>query len=228
VSTPATLTPVGYLQLETGVLVANAFGDLTSRFGVNEVARLAVHRSVQVLFQTEPYVRSRGDVGVQHAFGGAAVGAQVVLYGGGEHHPTLAASYFHSTGSGSAPDLDVGSPRQVGTVLLSGDTAGLHIDANAIFGEQTDDESRAQYGQTLSVSHAFGAITIAGELWHFTQPFSGSNAAGNLWAVSYGLSPTLVLDAGFNRGLTDTSVPWEIFSGVTYLVPRRLWGAHHR
>jgi hypothetical protein len=177
-----------------------------------------------VLFQTEPYVRSRGDAGVQHAFGGAAVGAQFVLYDGGEHHPTVAASYAHSAGEGSAPDLDIGSARQSVFLLFSADTAGLHIDTNAIFGQQVDeDTSRAQYGQTLSVSHAFGSVTVAGELWHFTQPFSRTNAAGNLWAVSYSLNPTLVLDGGFNRGLTDTSVPWEVFSGVTYLVPHRLW-----
>jgi hypothetical protein len=32
----------------------------------------------------------------------------------------------------------------------------------------------------------------------------------------------VVLDAGFNRGLTSTSTRWEVFFGFTYLIPRKL------
>jgi hypothetical protein len=46
---------------------------------------------------------------------------------------------------------------------------------------------------------------------------------GNLWAVSYAARKTLVLDAGFNYGLTDTSTRWEAFVGFTYLLPHRLF-----
>ena len=37
----------------------------------------------------------------------------------------------------------------------------------------------------------------------------------------------LVIDGGFNHGLTITSTPWEVFVGFTYLLPHRLWGTHH-
>ena len=42
VSTPATLTPVGYLQFETGVLGATDSGEFSSRVGFNEVIKLSV------------------------------------------------------------------------------------------------------------------------------------------------------------------------------------------
>jgi hypothetical protein len=42
-------------------------------------------------------------------------------------------------------------------------------------------------------------------------------------APTYSLKPNLVLDAGFQRGLTSTSTRWEIFAGFTYLLPRKLW-----
>jgi hypothetical protein len=68
-------------------------------------------------------------------------------------------------------------------------------------------------------------VTLAGELWHFSQPLTHGNAAGNLWAVSYPLKKNLVVDAGFEHGLTSTSTQWEGFAGFTYLLPHRLWRA---
>ena len=65
-------------------------------------------------------------------------------------------------------------------------------------------------------------VTIAGELWHFTQPFLHSNAV-LLFAVSYPMRRNLVVDAGFDHGLTKSSTHWESFIGFTYLLPRRLW-----
>ena len=49
-----------------------------------------------------------------------------------------------------------------------------------------------------------------------------SHAVGNLWALSYTARKNLVLDGGFNRGLTGTSTRWEVFVGFTYLLPYRL------
>ena len=36
----------------------------------------------------------------------------------------------------------------------------------------------------------------------------------------------LVVDEGFDPGLTHTSTHWEIFLGFTYLLPHRLWPDH--
>jgi hypothetical protein len=64
---------------------------------------------------------------------------------------------------------------------------------------------------------------VSGEIWRFTQPFLRSNAVGNLWAISYTAKRNLVFDAGFEKGLTNTSTHWEGFAGLTYLLPHRLW-----
>ena len=66
-------------------------------------------------------------------------------------------------------------------------------------------------------------MTIAAELWHFSQPLVGGNCAGSLWALSYPIRPTLIVDTGFNRGLTSQSTRWEFFAGFTYLAPHKLW-----
>ena len=123
-----------------------------------------------------------------------------------------------------APELDLGIFRESGTLLISQDVAGFHYDANFIVTEQTQSGVRhAQLGQTLSISHPLKKFTISGEVWHFSQSFLRSNAIGNLWAISHPLQENLVIDAGFDRGLTSTSTYWEVFMGFTYLLPHRLW-----
>src|SRR6266404_4081910 len=55
---------------------------------------------------------------------------------------------------------------------------------------------------------------------------SAGMPGGNLWAVSHAVRRNLVVDAGFDHGLTHTSTHWEIFLGFTYLLPHRLWPDH--
>ncbi|HEY5054887.1 MAG TPA: hypothetical protein VII58_01930 [Acidobacteriaceae bacterium] len=227
VSTPATLTPVGYLQFENGGLYAASSPNASASFGINQVTKLAVVSRLQLLLVSQPFGygsgTSGGELSGSHP-GDILTGAQAVALPGRGYRPTVSLSYLGRVYQGSAPDVDIGSASQTALLLVSDDLAGLHFDINAIVAEQPGDRiRRAQFGQTLSVSRALGRYTIAGELWHFTQPLTGGNCAGSLWALSYNLRPNLVLDTGLNRGLTSTSTQWEGFAGFTYLLPHRLW-----
>jgi hypothetical protein len=225
VSTPATLTPVGYLQFETGVLGANHSPEFSSRYGFNEVMKLSVMPRIELIASAEPVVHYRADGTSANGAAEVFLGAQAVVSHGEGSKPTIAASYFRRFYDGGVPELDFGSPRNSFLVLASADVKGFHYDANAIFNEQTQETvHRVQFGQTLSISHPIvGKLSLSGEIWHFTQPFLRGHAVGNLWAVSYAARKTLVFDAGFNRGLTSTSTRWEAFVGFTYLFPHRLW-----
>ncbi len=225
VSTPATLTPVGYLQLENGGLFAQESPEFSSRLGISQVTKLAVARRLQLVLLSEPFVRSRignapHELGLSEVF----AGAQGVVVNGKGLRPTVSLSYIRRLYEGPDPELDIGTFHQGGIVLVSGDLGGFHYDVNGIFNQQTEGQSRrAQFGQTLSISHPWKKFTLAGELWRFTQPFDNSYAVGNLWAVSYPVRRNLVLDAGFQHGFTSTSTQWEGFAGFTYLLPQRLW-----
>jgi hypothetical protein len=225
VSTPATLTPVGYLQFETGVLGASHSPEFSSRYGFNEVMKLSVTSRLELITSAEPFVHYHADSTGTNGTAEVFLGAQVVLSHGENSKPTIAASYFRRVYDGGVPELDFGSPRNSFLLLASGDVKGFHYDANALFNEQTQDTvHKVQFGQTLSVSHHLvGKLSLSGEIWHFTQPFLRGDAVGNLWAVGYAARKTLVFDAGFNRGLTGTSTGWEAFVGFTYLLPHRLW-----
>lgn len=225
VSTPATLTPVGYLQFETGFLGADHSPEFSSRHGLNEVLKLSVDSRVELLASGEPIAHYTASGTTANKVGDVFVGAQgVVLFGEGAK-PTVAASYFHRAYDGGAPEVDFGSPTNSALILASADVKGFHYDANAVFNElKQSGVRRGQFGQTLSISHPLaGKLTLSGEVWHFTQPFLRGHAVGNLWALSYAVRKNLVFDGGFNRGLTSTSTRWEVFAGFTYLLPRRPW-----
>jgi hypothetical protein len=225
ISTPATLTPVGYLQFESGLLSAWHSPEFSSQSSFNEVVKIAVTRRLQLLAATEPFARSSVAGQPANGTGDTDLGLQGVIYQGEGARPTVAASYFGRVYAGDAPDVDIGSFRNSLILLFSGDVKGFHYDTNYLFNEMVDGSiRRGQFAQTLSVSHPLvGKYGVSGELWHFTQPFLRSNAVGNLWALSYAARPDLVFDTGFDRGLTNTSTRWEFFAGFTYLLPHRLW-----
>jgi hypothetical protein len=226
VSTPATITPVGYLQFETGVLDAWHSPEFSSRQSVIEVLKFSVSRRLEFIAASEPFVRYRAQG--ENANGTAELffGLQGIVHHGEGALPTLALSYFRRIYDGGVPELDVGSPRNSILVLASADVKGFHYDANAMLNENTAGiVHRVQFAQSLTISHPLGGrFGLSGEIWHFTQPFLSGNAVGNLWALSYTANRDLVFDGGFNRGLTGTSTRWELFGGFTYLLPHKLLG----
>jgi len=228
VATPATLTPVGYLQFENGGLYASDSGEFATQTSINQVTKLTVSSRLQLLLLSEPFAHSKITGGPSSSDAGAvSAGAQGVLYPGSGKRPTVSASYIRLLYGGTAPDIDIGTAKNTATLLVSTDIAGFHFDINGFASEQTDGAlRRAQFGQTISIAHPAGPVTIGTELWHFSQPLIRGNAVGNLWCVSYAPRKNLVMDAGFNRGLTSTSTQWEGIAGFTYLLPHRLWRAH--
>jgi len=227
VSTPATLTPEGYVQLENGILGAEKSGEFSNRTGIQAVAKLSLTSRFELLVQTEPIVLSDLGNRTDHHPGEVFAGLQAVIKKGEGARPTISLSYFRRLYASPAPELDLGTNRQSALLLISFDIRKFHVDTNGIVTEQISDIAgvhRAQFGQTFSISHPLvGKLAFSGELWHFSQPLTKSNAAGLLFAPSYSVNRFLVLDGGFNRGLTSTSTRWEIFAGFTYLLPRKLW-----
>ncbi len=227
VSTPATLTPAGYLQLENGGLYASGSGEFNAQSSANQVTRLALNSRLQLLALSQPFAESKYAAG-NSSFnpGGVSLGMQGVLSPGEGKRPTISAGYIRLLYGGAAPDIDIGTANNSAILLVSLDAGGFHFDINGLASEQkAGGIRRAQFGQTLSISRTFGKMTYSGELWHFSQPLTRGNAVGNLWAACYELRRNFVTDAGFDRGLTSTSTQWEGFAGFTYLLPHRLWRA---
>ena len=188
------------------------------------MVKLSVVPRLELIFQVEPFVHSEVATDIRSRSGDVVVGVQGVLVPGKGKTPTISLNYFRNIHASPAPDVDMGSSRQSGTLLVSDDLWGFHADVNAVISEQTEAKvRRLQHGQTLSISHRVRKFTISEEIWHFSQPLLNSNAVGNVWAVAYTVRNNLVLDVGLDHGLSRTSTQWETFLGFTYLIPQRIW-----
>ena len=247
ISNPAHVPPVGYLQFEQGFLQVGSSSGLAGQFSLVQTMRLSVHPRLMVQFASQPYARSKlaASPGVaaslQTDTGDLVLGVQGLMIKERGRRPTIAVGYLRRVRAGSSPDLDIGGFTQSAVVLASGDVGNFHYDGNFNVSEQVADPvRRAQFGESLFITHdvfpekLHDRLEISGELWNFSQPLvsttrSGtasdlSDAVGMLWALGYSVRPNLVLDGGFDRGITATSTAWQGFAGFTYLLPHRLWG----
>jgi hypothetical protein len=224
VSTPATLTPVGYLQFETGVLGASHSPEFSSRYGLNTVMKLSVASRLELITSAEPFVQYHADSTSTNGTAEVFLGAQGVLSRGEDLKPTSRQAIFAASTMAMCRSLILGAL----AIHFSFLPAGTLRDFTTT---QTPSSMSKLKRLCIELSSArrspfhitWWKLWLSGEIWHFTQPFLHSHAVGNLWAVSYAARKTLVFDAGFNRGLTSTSTRWEAFLGFTYLLPHRLW-----
>src|SRR6202011_4663083 len=93
VSNPATLTPVGYLQFETGTLGATDSPEFSTRYEFNEVIKLAVTRRLEFLESSAPALHYPRNGVSANGIAEVFLGAQVGLLLGEGAKPTLSASY---------------------------------------------------------------------------------------------------------------------------------------
>ena len=128
--------------------------------------------------QSEPLAISNSEFKRAKHEGEVFAGAQGILFYGANSRPTVSVSYIRRVHVSAAPELDTGTFQQSGSILLSDDVHGFHVDMNEIVAEQIQGAARrAQFGQTLSISHPLGHFTISAEIWHFSQPLLHGNAA---------------------------------------------------
>ena len=224
-SASALLTPIGYAQLENGVLYAAGSAEFTSRSAAEETVRITVTPRVQFILGSEPIANSlvvdqnliqQGDV---------TGGTQVVLMPGQAAKPTISVSYLRLLRSGEATNLDIGGFTNSALILASNDMGHFHVDVNGFLNETAGRIRRAQFGQALAVTHPLvQKLSGTAELRHFSEPLNTGDGLSAMFAFAYSVRSPLVLDAGVARGFTGTSTTWQISSGVTYVLPHKIWG----
>jgi hypothetical protein len=109
VSTPATLTPVGYLQFETGVLGASHSPEFSSRYGLNTVMKLSVASRLELITSAEPFVQYHADSTSTNGTAEVFLGAQGVLSRGEDLKPTSRQAIFAASTMAMCRSLILGA-----------------------------------------------------------------------------------------------------------------------
>jgi hypothetical protein len=126
-------------------------------------------------------------------------------------HKFPRASVEKGIGSGAADDTLV--------FLASKDFGKLHADFNVMqtWVGQMDGPRIKQPSAALALTHPLsGAWGVGAEVYAIGASGAGPRTVATLWNLSYQVSPRLVLDAGFDRGLNKEAACWNYYVGVTY------------
>ena len=223
VANPADITQYGVLEIEYG------WDRLWPQPGVHQTSlggllKFAVLCDVELRWNTTSFLSQTDANGTSRGFGDNWLGTQVRIYKQTKRVPTLAFAYAGKIPSASADKgLGTGRVDHAFGFLASKDIAGLHFDFNVthfLMGRQ----NVPGFDQTDQLNLAFSRA-IHGKL-QFTGEFYGDTSlnqatagfASSLWALTYTITPRLVIDGGIEAGLTSGGPHRHVFAGFTYSI----------
>ena len=220
VSTPATLSAPGWLEVEAGLQRSRDDGS----------RRDSLPYTLKLAFTPDWGIRIGGDAAVREAdatgFSRSGFGdTSVVLK---RRFAVSDASAFGLEGSLKFATARNGlgsghSDYGVNGIYSSDFAPDWHVDVNLNATRMGD---RAPGVSTMQQGWAFSLSRTLNEKWGVGAELSGTRRGGTpstsqfLVAASYSASPQLVFDAGVARGLNNASGTWTFMTGVTFLAGR--------
>ncbi len=178
---------------------------------------------LELRWNSAAFLSQTDTTGTHRTFGDNWLGPQFRFYHQTKRVPSLAVSYAAKIPSASTEDgLGSGYVDHQFTLLASKDISQVHFDFNAsqflIGRTQGGFDKNRQFNLAFSrVIH--GGLQFTGELYGDTQlNQSQPGFASSLWALTYTILPRLVIDGGFESGLTAGGPHRHAFAGVTYSI----------
>jgi len=223
IANPADITQYGVLELEYGWDRVWPEADAHQN-SVGGLLKLGLLCDVELRWNTTSYVRQTNSSGSVSGIGDNWIGPQIRIYRQTRRVPTIAFGYAVKIPSANSQNgLGSGQVDHALTLLASKDIAGFHFDFNAthFWIGQTGSRGFAQNDQlNLAFSHKIhGKLQFTGELYGDTQlDASNPGFASSLWALTYTITPRLVIDGGFEAGFTSGGPHRHAFVGATYSI----------
>jgi hypothetical protein len=233
VANPADITQYGVLELEYG------WDRVWPQENVHETSlggllKFGILCDIELRWNSTSFLSRTDATGAHQSFGDNWLGPQIRFYKQTKRVPTLAFSYALKIPSASTEDgLGTGHVDHSFTFLASKDIAHFHVDFNATrfligrenkpaFDQTTFDQPAFDQNDqfNLAFSHAIrGQLQFTGEFYGSTQLNRDTPSfISSLWALTYTITPRLVIDGGFESGLTPNGPHRHAFAGVTYSI----------
>jgi hypothetical protein len=223
VSNPADITQYGVLELEYGWDQPWTEEGAQAK-SVGGLVKFGMLCDVELRWGTTSFLSLTDASGTHRSFGDNWVGPQIRVYRQTKRVPTLAFSYSVKIPSASTVDgLGSGRVDHELTFLATKEIMHFHFDFNAsqfLIGRPNASGFDQNQEVNLAVSHfIYRGLQITGEVYGDTQLNQSSPAfASTLWALTYTVVPRLVIDGGFESGLTSGGPHLHAFVGATYSI----------
>ena len=223
VSNPAHVTQYGVLELEYG-------GD---RFwpeqGIHQTSfggllKFGMLCDVELRWNTTSLFSQTDASGTHQTFGDNWVGTEIRFHRQTGRLPTMAFTYALKIPSATTENgLGTGRVDHSFTFGASENIAHFTLDFNltqSLIGRPGVSGFDENQQLALAFSHAIhGRLQFAGEFYGVTQLNKTTPGfASSLWALTYTALPRLVIDGGFEAGLTSGGPHRHAFVGATYAI----------
>jgi hypothetical protein len=233
VANPADITQYGVLELEYG-WDRGWLGAGARQSDLVGLLKFGLLCDVELRWNTTSLIALDDSGGSRHGFGDNWFGPQVRIYHQTAHVPSLAFSYAVKVPTASTnKGLGSGHVDHQFTFLASKDLVGTHLDFNAssfLIGRDKTSGFDRNFQFNLAFSHPLkGKLAVTAEFYGNTE--LNANTPGfvsTLWALTYAISPRLVVDGGIDAGLTSGTPQKRVFAGLTYSIANLYSAVKHR
>jgi hypothetical protein len=223
VSNPAHVTQYGVLELEYGW---DRFWPEESirQTSLGGLVKFGLFCDIELRWNTTSFLSQTDVEGTHQTFGDNWLGAQIRFHRQTRLLPTMAFNYsFKIPSANTENGLGTGRVDHSFTFGASETIAHFNLDFNFtqfLIGRPTASGLDQNQQLALAFSHVIhGRLQFAGELYGETQlNQSTPGFASSLWALTYTVVPRLVVDGGFEAGLTSGGPHRHAFVGATYSI----------
>lgn len=223
VSNPAHVTQYGVLEVEYGW---DRFWPEqgTRQTSVGGLLKFGMFCDIEFRWNTTSFLSQTDSSGTHGTFGDNWIGTEIRFHRQTEHLPTMAFSYAVKIPSASTEN-GLGSGRVDHSFIFgaSESVGRFNFDFNLtqfLVAQPTGSGYDANQQLALAFSHPIhGKLQFVGEFYGETElNRSTPGYASSLWALTYTITPRLVIDAGFETGLTPGGPHHHAFFGATYSI----------
>ena len=223
VSNPANVTQYGVLELEYG------WDRFWPEEGIRQTSlggllKFGMFCDIELRWNTTSFLSQTDAGGTCQAFGDNWLGTEIRFHRQTRRLPTMAFSYaFKIPSANTENGLGTGRVDHSFTFGASESIAHFNFDFNFsqfLIGRPTASGFDENQQLALAFSHAIhGGLQFAGEFYGETQLNQTTPGfASSLWALTYTVVPRLVIDGGFEAGLTSGGPHRHAFVGATYSI----------
>lgn len=223
VNNPANVTQYGVLELEYG------WDRFWPEEGVRQTSlggllKFGMLCDIELRWSTTSFLSQTDAGGTHQTFGDNWLGTEIRFHRQTRRLPTMAFSYaFKIPSANTENGLGTGRVDHSFTFGASESIAHFNFDFNFtqfLIGRPAASGFDQNQQMALAFSHVIhGGLQFTGEFYGETQLNQTTPGfASSLWALTYTVVPRLVIDGGFEAGLTSGGPQRHAFVGATYSI----------
>jgi hypothetical protein len=223
VSNPAHVTQYGVLEIEYGWDRYWPQENITQT-SVGGLLKFGMFCDIEFRWNTTSFFSQSDATGTLETFGDNWLGTEIRIHRQTNRLPTMALSYSFKIPSATTKNgLGSGRVDHSFTFGASESVANFNFDFNFtefLVGQSTASRFDTNQQLALAFSHVIhGKLQFAGEFYGDTRLNPTTPGfASSLWALTYTVVPRLVIDGGFEAGLTTGGPHRHMFFGATYSI----------